>query len=413
MAASPSQLRLPDPPAPVLAALPDDLLADILIRLPTLADLGRASTVCVAFHRVISAHSFLHRLRALHPPPLLGIMSVSFIPAAPSHPCATLARAFTPATAADFWCRFVPSPDRWSHCDFRDGRALLAAVAEGSGGRPGEYNPRALVREFAVCDPLHRRYLLLPTIPEYLTALVNQSDAVRFSPFLAPSEEGEGGTSFRVIYLAQCQTKLVSFIFSSISGSWHAAEFDGWSALTAESSNPTPGFETVLDTKYYAHGCFCWAMSWSHKFLVLDMRTMEFSTVNTPLLQIDPPPPRAIVEEGEGKFGMFTLCVKEYELFYTIVCNGGKGTVRWQPMAVIPLPSKYHYNITSVAGGYLLLQRIPKDRYSFPTSGRSNFDYLSLNLKTFQIELFCETNNMIISAPLLVGFPPSLSAPTI
>jgi hypothetical protein len=335
----------------LLAGLPDDLLADILIRLPTVADLGRASMVCVAFHRVISVHSFLHRLR---PPPLLGITSVSFIPAAAPHPCATLARAFTPATPADFWCRFIPTPDRWSHCDFHVGRAHLAAVAEGSGGRPGECNPRALVREFAVCDPLHRRYLLLPTISEDLTALVNQSDVVRFSPFLAPSEEDEGGTPFRVIYLVQCQTKLVSFIFSSISGSWHAAEFDGWSALTAESSNPTPGFETVLDTKYYAHGRFCWAMSWSHKFLVLDMRTMEFSTVNTPLLQIDPPPPRAIVEEGEGKFGMFTPCVdmeyEEYELFYTVVHNGGKGTVRWQPKAVIPLRSKYHYNITGVTG---------------------------------------------------------------
>uniref|UniRef100_A0A0A9BTU0 F-box domain-containing protein n=1 Tax=Arundo donax TaxID=35708 RepID=A0A0A9BTU0_ARUDO len=60
-------------PAPALR-LTDDLLADILIRLPTLADLGRASAACPTFRRVIADHSFLHRLRALHPPPLLGTL---------------------------------------------------------------------------------------------------------------------------------------------------------------------------------------------------------------------------------------------------------------------------------------------------------------------------------------------------
>ncbi|GJN11396.1 hypothetical protein PR202_ga29583 [Eleusine coracana subsp. coracana] len=415
MAATPSQMRrLSDPPAPLLAVLSNDLLADILIRLPTLADLGRASTVCVAFRRVISDHSFLGRLRALHPLPLLGIMSISFIPAEPPHPCATLARAITPAAAVDFWCSFVPSRDRWDYIDFRDGRVFLAAVPEGRGVRPCDFNPRTLIREFAACDPLHHRYIMLPTIPEYLTALVNQPEIVRFSPFLAPSDEDVGGTSFRVICLVQCQTNLVLFIFSSIGGSWHAAEFDVWRALAAESSNPAPGFLPDLNRPDYAHGCFCWVMDWSHQLLVLDMGTMEFSAVDIP--QINPLHRRGIAEAGGGKFGTYTLHFNmeyEYALLYTTLQNDGKGTTSLESEAFIPLPSDYRYIITGVAGGYLLLQGIPENLHSFSTSERPNIDFFSLNLKTFQIEWFCQTQNMIISAPLYVGFPPSLSAPTI
>ncbi|KAK3125341.1 hypothetical protein QOZ80_7BG0603570 [Eleusine coracana subsp. coracana] len=256
---------------------------------------------------------------------------------------------------------------------------------------------------------------MLPTIPEDLTALVNQPEIMRFSPFLAPSDEDEGGTSFRVICLVQCQTNLVLFIFSSISGSWHAVEFDVWRALTAESSNPAPGFLPDLDRPDYAHGCFCWVMDWSHQLLVLDMGTMEFSALDIP--QINLLHRRGIVEAGGGKFGMYTLRFnmeyEEYAPLYTTLQNDDKGTTSWESEAFIPLPSDYRYIITGVAGGYLLLQGFPEDLHSFSTSESPNITFFSLNLKTFQIEWFCQTQNMIISAPLYVGFSPSLSAPTI
>jgi hypothetical protein len=46
--------------------------------------------------------------------------------------------------------------------------------------------------------------------------------------------------------LGAVSTQASLFHFPSISGSWHAAEFDGWSAMTAESSNLVPGFETQV-----------------------------------------------------------------------------------------------------------------------------------------------------------------------
>ncbi|GJN32691.1 hypothetical protein PR202_gb21213 [Eleusine coracana subsp. coracana] len=200
----------------------------------------------------------------------LGFIPFGCLPRGGSIPAAVrpLRSAATPCSRAH-----VPVvARRWP----RAVTVLLASVPEGRGVRPCDFNPRALVREFAACDPLHHRYIMLPTIPEDLTALVNQPEIMRFSPFLAPSDEDEGGTSFRVICLVQCQTNLVLFIFSSISGSWHAVEFDVWRALTAESSNPAPGFLPDLDRPDYAHGCFCWVMDWSHQLLVLDMGTMEF-----------------------------------------------------------------------------------------------------------------------------------------
>ncbi|KAL6656747.1 hypothetical protein ACP70R_004527 [Stipagrostis hirtigluma subsp. patula] len=410
-------------PARELLALPDEILAEVLIRLPTLADLGRSCVACPAFRRVITRHSFLRRLRALRPPPLIGIPGVLHAPvirAQPPHPCAAVARAFTDADAVDFWCTFVPSPDRWRFRDFCDGRTLVSAVPEGSSARHSstrsdKYDPRGLVREFAVCDPVHRRYLLLPAIPDDLAASVHQEDFVEFEPFLDPSDEDQDGTSFRVICLAQCVTKLVVFSFSSRGGQWDAVAFDDWSTLTSGPGNPAPGFQSELACRCYAHGRFCWVMLWRNKLLMLNARTVEFSSVD--ITPIRPPPFRAVVEAAEGKIGMFTLCVEfeygAYYLLYEILQNDGQGATQWQSEAIIPLPLDYRYTIMGVAGGYLLLQGIPEDLDSSPSSEKPNLDCFSLNLETLQLEWFCEIKIMIIGAQLYAGFPPSLSAPTI
>ncbi|XP_073362063.1 uncharacterized protein [Aegilops tauschii subsp. strangulata] len=78
-------------------AIPDELLEEIFIRLPTAADLARASAACVSFRRVITGHPFLRRFRTLHPPPLLGIVGGSLILAKPPHPSAAAAATFADA----------------------------------------------------------------------------------------------------------------------------------------------------------------------------------------------------------------------------------------------------------------------------------------------------------------------------
>ncbi|OEL29525.1 hypothetical protein BAE44_0009457 [Dichanthelium oligosanthes] len=220
--------------------------------------------------------------------------------------------------------------------------------------------------------------------------------------------------AFRVICLALSKIKLVVFTFSSGGGQWHAAEFDDWSALTAGPANSSFS-GAVLSGRYFAHKCFCWVMRGRNKLLVLDTCTMEFSSV-------DIPPSSswrhwAIVEAGEGRFGLFTPLFdrqsRAYDLLYIVLRNDGQGANQWQWEAKIRLPLNYHYNILGAAGGYLLLLGFSEPSMLLPASERPKKQCFSLNLKTFQIEWFCESISLIEDAPLYAGFPPSLSPPTI
>ncbi|TVU38467.1 hypothetical protein EJB05_11838, partial [Eragrostis curvula] len=141
----------------------DDILADILIRLPTLTDFGCACASCPAFRRVITAPSFLRRLHALHAPPLIGFGSFTgFHPVKPPHPSAPIVRAVS--EAADFKFSFLPEPGTWMVRDARDGRFVLDR-AEGTD---------ITFTTVAVCDPLFSRYVLLPPIPGDMAATVQQ-----------------------------------------------------------------------------------------------------------------------------------------------------------------------------------------------------------------------------------------------
>ncbi|KAM0907912.1 hypothetical protein ACQ4PT_015791 [Festuca glaucescens] len=107
--------------------IPGEILAEIFLRLPTLADLIRASASCVSFRRVVADGSFLRGFRKLHAPPFLGFLDRDrklFHPAALPHPSAPGASAA--ALVADFSFSFLPGPaSEWLVQDTRDGRVLL------------------------------------------------------------------------------------------------------------------------------------------------------------------------------------------------------------------------------------------------------------------------------------------------
>lgn len=395
-------------------ALHDELLEEIFFRLTSAADLGRASMVCTTFRRVITNHSFLRRFRTLHPPPLLGIICDTFLPAQSPHPSAAPARAFADV---DFQCSFLPSTERWRSRDFRDGRALFSAAPVGSSYASFHYSRCEFVRDFAVCDPLYRRYVLLPSIPHKLASLVYLSYILKFEPFLAPPEDDEDITSFRVMCLVQCTTRLVLFVFSSVAAKWHVVAFEGWIASMKGSDNRVSLFElTWASARYYANKCFYWAVYPSNKLLMLDTHMMEFSSVNLgpPIGPGQMSPMMAFVETGEGKLGMFTLVEHpSYFLRYSQLQNDEHGAKQWKVVSVISLPLNYRYIIMDVVGGYLLLQGIPEDLHSTTFSERPDLDCFSLNLQTLQLEWFCAIKHMVVRSPLYAGFPPSLSLPTV
>lgn len=218
--------------------------------------------------------------------------------------------------------------------------------------------------------------------------------------------------------LARCTTKLVLFVFSRGAGQWRAVPYDGWISLMTGEDNPASGSELYLywaSERYYCRRRFYWAVEPQGKLLMLHTDTMGFSAINLP------PYPRAeevtttFAETAEGKFGMFTieddgnfgdLC---YHLWCGTLRKARDGTTRWKSNARIPLPLKHRFRFLGIAGGYLLLQVIPKG--TVPEG--LEMECLSLNLQTLQLERFCGTREMIWDASLYAGFPPSLSAPTI
>ncbi|KQJ92898.2 hypothetical protein BRADI_3g01419v3 [Brachypodium distachyon] len=413
--------------------LPEELLAEIFLRLPTPADLGRASAVSASFRRVASDCSFLRAYRKRHAPPLLGFLDALgvFHQAAPPHPSAPAARAV--ALAADFSFSFLPaSARRWAVQDVRDGRVLLDCCRGrkkgadddewggipfiSTGETPSGWSPSPFVfTEMVVCDPLHRRYLLLPPIPNDLAAAVEHPLGNRMTTdrwceaFLVPSNDEENETSFRVIWMVQCATKLVAFVFSSSTGQWRAIPSRDWKGfLDSLPSVTSMGF---FSCRQYAYGCFYWLTMLCEKLLVLDTRRMEFSMADRPpvlrnphFLNVD----IAIGEVGGGITGMFVLAPDSRHTsdlsYITRPNNDESSSSQWSQQE----------KICSMGSECMLVGST--GRYLFIDHGGRGFlpsdaGISSLDVKTFQHQRVCASENGIPQPRAYMNFPPPLSSP--
>ncbi|KAI4969599.1 hypothetical protein ZWY2020_000513 [Hordeum vulgare] len=180
-----------------VSEIPDHLVEEIFLRLSSPQDLARTFVVCVAFRGLVTTGSFLRRFRRLHVPPLLGFLALDgFHPALPPHPSVPAAHVLT--LAADFTFSFLPSHCQWTVQDTRDGRVLLKR-------KHGKHEEDlTILPELVVCDPLHRRYVLLPPVPDDLASLVENKVFDFFGhicqPNLIPPSDAETDeTAFRVI----------------------------------------------------------------------------------------------------------------------------------------------------------------------------------------------------------------------
>ncbi|VAH99498.1 unnamed protein product [Triticum turgidum subsp. durum] len=405
-----------------------------------------ASATCPSSHRIIADHAFLRRYHALHPPPLIGILDNQkhFIPAQPPHPSALAARAFT---GFDFSCSsFLPSTAgrTWSPIDFFDGRVLLAGVpVRNFVGRHillgSKVDGKSLVRKFVVCDPVHRRYIMLPAIPVDLNALVHKQELLGQEIFLAPGEDKEDPVKHTYVTLVfsdvwgpapssvgrhtyyaprSIRMNLLLLVFSSLNGQWHVLTSDQWGASATLASFVKSDPE--LSSRQFVHGCFYWHLQLRNELLVLDLHAMEFSTVN---LQSESLGSKSflLVEAEKGMLGMLTIGngydkdIKDrrHWLAYSILTNN-----QWHLEKVIPLPVK-DVRLVRAAGGYLLMYTV----HLKSSQGQLEFRYFSVDLKTFQVELFTAVckhfpGRLYAGFPkppgrLYSGFPPSLCAPTI
>jgi hypothetical protein len=228
-------------------------------------DLARASAACTTFRRVVSARRFLHRFRCLHPPPVLGVLGFddeAFHPAEPPHRSAPAARAL--AQAADFTFSFLGTPHCWLVCDAREGRVLLYR----------RVSVTAMFPDLMVCDPLNRRHVQLPAIPDDLAAATVGWAMHNCDPFLDPDTDKDKENqdlSFRVICTVQCDHKLVTFHFSSVTGQWRGITFNRTVPLHSTSFR----FEDMFEC-HYAHGCYFWTIGVDSSFMImLNMHNMQ------------------------------------------------------------------------------------------------------------------------------------------
>uniref|UniRef100_A0ACD5V9B5 Uncharacterized protein n=1 Tax=Avena sativa TaxID=4498 RepID=A0ACD5V9B5_AVESA len=402
--------------------IPDELLGEILLRLPTPADLARASAACVAFRRVTADRSFLRRYRKLHTPPLLGFLEESKFFHAATQPYPSASAASAVAVAADFSFSFLPAPAcSWFLRDTRDGRVLLDRPMRVPTG--GVFFP-----EVVVCDPLHRRYLLLPPVPDDLASTVEdlfwtrkRTKRLSVQIFLVPTGDEEEAvtadeTSFRVICMAQCKARLVAFVFSSNTGQWRAVPPRRWIDLSADLPRLTS--RNRFYHHQYVYGCFYWTTGSieESKLLVLDIKTMEFS--------IAKPPPEAngclnfvMVEAGEGRPGMFVVQEPESSvppdnrptIIYFIRQNDGGSSSRWHKVKATSLDFRPHFVCNMEK--YPLLYQVREQ------SSQLKECCFTMDIETFQLEKVCyvESNEVFLRRLRAYrNFPPSLlSSPTI
>ncbi|XP_047071307.1 uncharacterized protein LOC124680273 [Lolium rigidum] len=457
---------------PALATIPDEILEEIFLRLPTPAAVACASAACTSFRRVIKGRAFRRRFRSLHLPPLVGFMDAAgFHPAEAPHPSAPLAGALAPC-AADY--SFVPpvvssssyesfeldgdAVPRWRPRDVRDGRVLLDWISlhprvvhmwsypeDGSpededdsdisilmnctevvdyhaGARPTwAKRERCNAADFhlAVCDPLFRRYVLLPTIPEDLAAHP-QERLFEFEPMLAPTTASDGeDESLKVICIARYQTKLAIFVFTSTTRKWR---------LGICPNLPPLGNLSCFDC---VRGCFYWTerRGWSDGLLVLDTHTMAFSGVDLltgyhvqlrdlPDEDIARRRPSAVVVGREGVLEMFSLVCQHgsFSLHHTSLKDNSH---EWKLDKIIPLPDLYRdYSICSVGGaeGFLFFRGAPQGIINNVGINNENVDCYSLNVKTYEITKVCSKMELFFNrkhALPYFSFPPLLLEPTI
>ncbi|CAL5007076.1 unnamed protein product [Urochloa decumbens] len=141
----------PPPPPPMMPALVDDVIEEVLTRIPPddLARLVRASCLCKAWRRVACDSLFRARFPELlgPAPPLLGVIcnlgvggAARFVPTSPFR----LSR---------------PDLTGWLALDARHGRVLLASLAQGRVPVPGRV---------VVWDPVAAERVDLPPLPRHL-----------------------------------------------------------------------------------------------------------------------------------------------------------------------------------------------------------------------------------------------------
>uniref|UniRef100_A0ACD5TMM8 Uncharacterized protein n=1 Tax=Avena sativa TaxID=4498 RepID=A0ACD5TMM8_AVESA len=248
------------PPAPTtILTIGDDLLLEILVRLPSLPSLVRAAFACRNFlHAVRSFPTFRPRFRALHPPPLIGLFLKHRDGDIPSF--APLRGRADPDSAAvvrrsDFFLTRLPDDQGvWhiNHC--HDGYLLL-------------HNWKN--RVFVAYNPLAGVLHPIPRPPE----------AVRDLHIISSPEERHG--SFRLVSAHEDGLQVRPVVYSSDTGEWQVLPWV--EAATINKDHPDNDKNCLPPTRGKLVNRRIYWTSYG-RMIVLDTTTLQFSSMDLPPL---------------------------------------------------------------------------------------------------------------------------------
>ncbi|CAL5068643.1 unnamed protein product [Urochloa decumbens] len=277
-------------PPTTIESLGDDVLSEILVRLPSPPLLGRAALACPRWLSLTTSGDFVRRFRALHPsPPLLGCFLYFGQGDLPAFHCTS--SRFTSGDrnlaavvrGGDFLLTGFGS--HWYFKDCRDGLLLAASDSRSD--------------ELAVFDPMSRRRICLP--PPYYSVdehsdYDSDSDSVpdhcydeydpRYSvKCLLPSYGGSiDSASFRAVSLEFCTHERVrAHEYNSSTGKWRSHP---WAPRSIEVPPPDECFDCLFDPTMHAVGRVYWKWKKGNRnvLLALDTESMQFSYVALPPL---------------------------------------------------------------------------------------------------------------------------------
>ncbi|GJN18648.1 hypothetical protein PR202_gb05829 [Eleusine coracana subsp. coracana] len=266
------------------SSLGDDLLHEIFLRLPSLATLVRAAHTCRSWRRAVaSCRAFRRRFRATHPAPHLGLYSFQ-------------ASAAPPAAFPSF------APTRFAGKDqaaaVRGGDFFLTSLEERSDGAHGWEIHDCHGGYVLLCNGDQKTMCVInPLAPRsrrfFQFSYKDMIDGHRGIPvlhkacLLLASEEDEDPFSFRVVRIANDESRLRAKVFSSDTQEWSLYP---WVHLREEGppAGSGPGSTSwLLRTNMQANGFMYWIYTTQRRMVTLDTATMSFSVDELPICRGD------------------------------------------------------------------------------------------------------------------------------
>ncbi|KAK3161221.1 hypothetical protein QOZ80_1BG0074080 [Eleusine coracana subsp. coracana] len=412
-----------------ISSLPDDILLQIFLRLPSLATLVRAGCTCRAWRRAVaSSPDFRRRFRALHPaPPMLGL----FFNTAEwcHHPCVP---TFAPVRLRDrdlasavrggdfFLTSLHEHPNKNHILDCRGGFVLLwyyADVDDWDSEMFIVYNPlmQATRQHDQQVSCIARGHSFACSTYEYADELKAR---LVFSK--------EDPARFRIVILGfgeddDVRTRVCAMVFSSETGEWSDLP---WAFVPKTSDSDDDGganFVCLEDGTMQANGSLYWLQADERQLVSLDTATMEFSFEELPLSMGDD----YTYDAGETKEGNTCIVYSDRSSIGVLMhTRDSDGVERWVLDRLVPMDSELERVMRSdccencVQPGDVPTEVFVfavRDGYAYLSTSAMSDDprkpcwFMSLCLETMSLEKLFQRTYDCDAHPYIMSWPPCLA----